>query len=102
MNVDVNSFLAIVAVKSFEIRLLKKSFSSRVSTADIDGIYDTALRHGALGGKILGAGGGGFMLFFVRPGQRKRVENALRPLLHVPFNFDTTGSQIVYYKEEDV
>jgi D-glycero-alpha-D-manno-heptose-7-phosphate kinase len=79
---------------------LKKSLSPKVSNPYIDTIYDTAKKNGAIGGKILGAGGGGFMLFFVRPEKRKKVKEALHFLLHVPFRFDTLGSQIVYYAEE--
>jgi D-glycero-alpha-D-manno-heptose-7-phosphate kinase len=58
------------------------------------------MKNGAIGGKILGAGGGGFILFFVPPEDREKVKLALNFLLHVPFRFDTLGSQIVYYTEE--
>ena len=81
---------------------LKKSLSDNVSTSEIDGIYETALKNGALGGKILGAGGGGFILFYVEPENQKRVINQLSHLLHVPFHFDTTGSQIIFYSEGGV
>jgi D-glycero-alpha-D-manno-heptose-7-phosphate kinase len=79
---------------------LKKSLSAKVTNPYIDTIYDTAKKSGALGGKILGAGGGGFVLFFVKPEKREKVKEALNFLLHVPFRFDTLGSQIVYYAEE--
>lgn len=79
---------------------LKKGLSPRVSNPYIDTIYETAKKNGAIGGKILGAGGGGFMLFFVRPEKREKIRDALHFLLHVPFRFDTLGSQIVYYTEE--
>lgn len=52
---------------------------------------------GALGGKILGAGGGGFILFFAEPEKQEQLKAALSPLLHVPFRFDTLGSQVIYY-----
>jgi len=80
---------------------LKKSLSDRVSTPYIDNIYDTAMKNGAIGGKILGAGGGGFILFFVPPENRDKVRQSLGFLLHVPFRFDVLGSQIVYYTPED-
>jgi D-glycero-alpha-D-manno-heptose-7-phosphate kinase len=78
--------------------LIKKSLSSQVSTSRIDAIYDTALKNGALGGKLLGAGGGGFLLFYVKPEQQAKLKEKL-DLLHVPFRFDTLGSQIIYYRE---
>ena len=79
---------------------VKKQLSEKVSNPYIDTIYETALKNGAIGGKILGAGGGGFVLFFVRPDERERLRKSLDFLLHVPFRFDTLGSQIVYYAEE--
>jgi D-glycero-alpha-D-manno-heptose-7-phosphate kinase len=79
---------------------LKKSLSEKVSNPYIDTIYDTAKKNGAIGGKILGAGGGGFILFFVAPEHREKVKTALNFLLHVPFRFDVLGSQVVYYTEE--
>ena len=60
-------------------------------------MYETGMRAGALGGKLLGAGQGGFLMLFVRPEQQDRVRNALAKLLHVPMRFDTLGSQIIYY-----
>lgn len=80
---------------------LKKRFSDKVSSPKIDEIYGVAKRNGALGGKLLGAGGGGFMLFYVPPDRKERLIDALDGLLHVPFRFDTTGSQIIYYNEGD-
>lgn len=79
---------------------LKKSLSDKVSNPYIDTIYDTAMKNGAMGGKVLGAGGGGFMLFFAPPEDRERVRQALSFLLHVPFRFDVLGSQVIYYAEE--
>ena len=77
--------------------LLKRSLTNRISTTDIDNIYDKALSAGALGGKLLGAGGGGCILFFVTPEKQPEVINALKPLLLIPFAFETQGSQIIYY-----
>jgi D-glycero-alpha-D-manno-heptose-7-phosphate kinase len=81
---------------------LKRCLSDGVSTSNIDEIYETAIENGATGGKILGAGGGGFVLFFVKPERQERLRQALDRLLYVPFRFDTTGSQIIYYSESGV
>ncbi|MCX5809858.1 MAG: kinase [Proteobacteria bacterium] len=81
---------------------LKKSLSEKVSNPYIDTIYDTAIKSGAIGGKILGAGGGGFILFFMSPEDREKVKQALNFLLHVPFRFDVLGSQVIYYTEEAI
>ncbi len=79
--------------------LIKKSLSTHVSTSHIDAIYDAALKSGALGGKLLGAGGGGFVLFYVKPEHKEKLQQKLVHLLNVPFRFDSLGSQIVYYRE---
>jgi len=79
--------------------LIKKSLSAQVSTSYIDDIYYVALKNGAIGGRILGAGGGGFILFYVKPEQKDNLKQKLAHLLHVPFRFDTLGSQIIYYRE---
>lgn len=76
---------------------LKRSLTGLISTPQIDDLYDTALRAGAIGGKLLGAGGGGFLLLFVRPDEQARVKEALADLLHVPFQFETQGSRIIFY-----
>ncbi|HOB69232.1 MAG TPA: hypothetical protein PKK34_05455 [Syntrophorhabdaceae bacterium] len=81
---------------------LKKSLSSLVTTPQINDIYEQAIRHGAVGGKILGAGGGGFILFFIKPEDRNRIIGALAPLLYVPFRFDFLGSQVIFYSESGV
>ena len=80
---------------------IKQELSSNISNGDIDAIYDAGIKAGALGGKLLGAGGGGFMLFFVRPEQQAQVKDALKHLLHVPFGIDHLGSQIIYHSHED-
>jgi D-glycero-alpha-D-manno-heptose-7-phosphate kinase len=80
-----------------EAWLLKKRLSDRVSTQFIDNIYDTARRAGAIGGKILGAGGGGFLLLFVAPEHQEAVRDALKELIYVPFKLENAGSRIVLY-----
>jgi len=81
---------------------LKRSLSTKVSNSHIDDIYARAIKAGASGGKILGAGGGGFILFVVEPSKQEAVKSALSSLLYVPFHFDTTGSQIIYYSQSGV
>ncbi len=76
----------------------KRSLSDRVSSPDIDRIYETAKKAGAVGGKLLGAGGGGFMVFFVKPALQKNVREALGQLIHVPFQFENSGSRVVLYQ----
>ncbi len=79
---------------------LKRSLSDKVSTNHIDQMYDTAMRAGALGGKLLGAGGGGFVLFFVEPHQQPKVRSALGDLLEIPIKFENLGSQIIFYQPD--
>jgi D-glycero-alpha-D-manno-heptose-7-phosphate kinase len=76
---------------------LKKRLSDRVSTQFIDDIYDTARSAGAVGGKVLGAGGGGFVLFFVPHERQAAVREALKELIYVPFRLESAGSRIVLY-----
>lgn len=80
--------------------LLKRSLSDKVSTDQINQVYDAAMSAGALGGKLLGAGGGGFILFFVEPEKKPRVREALKSLLEVPFRFENQGSQIIFYQPD--
>jgi D-glycero-alpha-D-manno-heptose-7-phosphate kinase len=77
---------------------LKRTLSDKVSTGHIDDLYEAATSAGALGGKILGAGGGGFILFFVEPQKKQKVRQALKGLLEVPFKFENLGSQIIFYQ----
>ena len=79
---------------------LKRTLSDRVSNSTIDACYDAALAAGAVGGKLLGAGGGGFMLLFVRPEHQTRVREALKTLIRVPFKFDMSGSRVVLYQPD--
>lgn len=75
----------------------KRSLTDKISNNSIDGFYAKAREAGAVGGKLLGAGGGGFMLLFAEPDKHQSVLNALPGLVHVPFKFETSGSQIVHY-----
>jgi len=77
--------------------MLKRNLTQRISSNLIDDIYDSAMRAGALGGKICGAGGGGFMLLFVPPEKQPRVKEALKDFLLVPFRFENLGSHLIYY-----
>lgn len=79
---------------------LKKSLGSSISTSNIDEIYEVGKNSGALGGKLLGAGGGGFILFYVHPEDREQLRQALNNLIHVPFKFETGGTRILYYTPE--
>lgn len=81
-----------------EAWVCKRKLSDKVSTAAIDDIYAAALDAGATGGKILGAGGGGFLLLFVKPELQAGVRERLKHLVHVPFNFDESGSRVVLYQ----
>ena len=76
----------------------KQSLSDKVSTSQIDSIYETARKAGAIGGKLLGAGGGGFMLLFVEPEKQSQVREVLKEFVHVPFQFEAAGSQVIYYE----
>lgn len=81
--------------------LLKRSLSPRVSTDLVDDIYARAMAVGATGGKLLGAGGGGFVLIFAPPDAQPRVRAALAGLQHVPFAFEREGSHLVFYSPGD-
>jgi D-glycero-alpha-D-manno-heptose-7-phosphate kinase len=81
---------------------VKKSLTGRITTASIDEIYEAGLSAGALGGKLLGAGGGGFMLFFVPPERKQELRARLKKLLCVPFGFSNRGSDVVVYEPEEV
>lgn len=75
----------------------KKNLSGAISSTEIDRIYETGKHAGALGGKLLGAGGGGFMLFFAPPSVHSSIISALGEKMFVPFRFENTGSAVVYY-----
>ncbi|MFH0772485.1 MAG: kinase [Candidatus Omnitrophota bacterium] len=76
---------------------LKRGLSSMITTSAIDDIYSAAMGAGAVGGKLLGAGGGGFILFFAKPEDHSRIKTKLKRLLRVPFRFENFGSQIIFY-----
>ena len=80
---------------------IKKSLSSQISNSSIDEIYEAGLKSGAIGGKLLGAGNGGFILFFVKPELQNQVKEKLKNLLYVPFKFENLGSQIIYYAPQE-
>jgi len=75
--------------------MIKKQLSERISNEYIDEIYSKAINAGALGGKILGAGGGGFILFYANQSQHKKIRSVLKSLVEVPFMFENSGSNIV-------
>ncbi|TRZ90390.1 MAG: kinase [Methanosarcinales archaeon] len=79
---------------------LKRKLSSKITTRDIDDVYETAVKNGAVGGKLCGAGGGGFIVFYVETENQERVKKALNNFLHVPFKFDFSGSEIIVYKPD--
>lgn len=79
--------------------MLKRELSAEVTSPLVDGIYKKAIDHGALGGKLLGAGGAGFMVFYVAPQHKARVIEALSGFLHVPFKFENEGSSVIYNQE---
>lgn len=76
---------------------LKRGTGSKVSNGSIDALYERGIKAGALGGKLLGAGGGGFLLFYAEPDRKQAVINALDELMHVPFRFENEGTSIVHY-----
>lgn len=82
--------------------LLKRGLTDKISTPRIDEIYSAARDAGAIGGKLLGAGGGGFMLIFARPEDHTKIKDKLKDLLYVPFQFENLGSQIVFYNRYDL
>lgn len=79
---------------------IKRGITDKVSTDSIDALYAKALSAGATGGKLLGAGGGGFLLFYVEPDQQKNVRKALEDFLYVPFEFENGGTRVIHYTPE--
>jgi len=77
--------------------MLKKSVNPGITDGEIDDLYDRARLAGAVGGKLLGAGGGGFLLLYCKKGNRERVRQALSELREVKFDFEPEGAKIVYY-----
>lgn len=79
---------------------LKRQTGKAVTTDEIDFLYEKGIKAGALGGKLLGAGGGGFIIFYVRQEKQKSVLQAMKDLLHIPFEFETSGTMVVHYTPE--
>lgn len=80
--------------------MLKKQTGAKISTDSIDTLYAKAIENGALGGKLLGAGGGGFLLFYVEPDRQEAIRLALEELMYVPFKFENEGTRVIYYTPE--
>lgn len=80
---------------------LKKGTGAAISTGNIDGLYEKGMQAGALGGKLLGAGGGGFLLFYVQPEKQSAVREAMKDLMYIPFNFEDGGTRVIYYSPEE-
>lgn len=78
--------------------MYKRQLSDRISTSEIDGLYEAARGLGAIGGKLLGAGGGGFFLLFAKPAQQQAIREKFSRLVHVPFRFENGGSRVVLYQ----
>lgn len=79
---------------------LKRQTGAAVSTSSIDDLYAKGIAAGALGGKLLGAGGGGFLVFYVRPERQDSVRWAMRDLMHIPFEFENGGTRVIHYTPE--
>ena len=79
---------------------LKRQTGSKISTNSIDELYEKGIKAGALGGKLLGAGGGGFLVFYVTPDKQIAVREAMKDLLYVPFEFENGGTRVIHYTPE--
>ena len=79
---------------------IKRKTGNTVSTNSIDELYDKGLKAGALGGKLLGAGGGGFLEFYVEPDKQEKVKKAMEDLLYIPFEFEDGGTRVIHYSPE--
>ena len=80
--------------------LIKRQLSDRITTPHVDEIYTAAKKAGALGGKLLGAGGGGFVLIFARPEKHAAIRKRLKNFLEIPFHFENLGSQVIFYQPD--
>ena len=80
---------------------LKRQTGGAVTTKGIDALYERGIEAGAIGGKLLGAGGGGFLVFYVQPEKKAAVRKVMQDLLYVPFHFEDGGSRVLYYSPED-
>ena len=97
-NKDMNTFGEIL----HEGWLLKKSITNEISNSQIDGYYEKALQAGAIGGKLLGAGGGGFLLLYVEPENQSKVIDALAELFCLDVKLDNAGTRITYYDQDRI
>lgn len=79
---------------------LKRGLADSITSESIDALYERAKRNGATGGKLLGAGGGGFLLFYVEKDKQKNVRDALKDYLYIPYEFEDAGTKVIYYKAE--
>ena len=79
---------------------LKRQTGGAITTNSIDFLYEKGITAGALGGKLLGAGGGGFLIFYVQPEKKGTVMEAMKDLLYVPFQFEEGGTQVIHYTAE--
>ena len=79
---------------------LKRKTGDNISTDSIDALYSAGKKAGALGGKLLGAGGGGFLLFYVPAEKQEAVKEAMKDLLYIPFEFENSGTKVIYYSPE--
>ena len=80
---------------------LKRQTGKAVSTENIDEIYNKGIKAGALGGKLLGAGGGGFLVFYVQPEKQESVKKAMKDFLYIPFKFENEGTRVIHYTPEN-
>lgn len=80
--------------------MLKKELASGITNMEVNNAYETALQNGALGGKLLGAGGGGFLLFYCPRNLQQKLINSLKPLRHFPFKFEQEGSKLIHFSDE--
>lgn len=79
---------------------LKRQTGGAITTNSIDALYEQGKEAGALGGKLLGAGGGGFLVFYAQSGKKEAILNAMKNLLYVPFRFEDGGTQVIHYTPE--
>ena len=79
---------------------LKRQTGDQISTNSIDALYQKGIEAGALGGKLLGAGGGGFLIFYVQPEKQMAVSDAMKDLMNIPFEFENNGTRVIHYTPE--
>lgn len=79
---------------------LKRQTGTAVSTDSIDALYEKGIEAGALGGKLLGAGGGGFLVFYVEPEKQENLKKAMNDLMYIPFKFEEGGTRVIHYSPE--